>query len=100
MHHINKAKWIKNDLPTTDDMSETRQIGQMPDYVLMIVRKRGEKKSQDIYIGNEAIAGVIENRHGGKTKKFPLVLRNGFFTEDIDFTHREPELPEPYQPTF
>lgn len=101
LHHINKAKWIKNDLPTTDDMSETRQIGQMPDYVLMIIRKRAEKKSQDIYIGNEAIAGVIENRHGGKTKKFELYMHKGFFTDDINFKLIDNRYEEKnYEPSF
>ncbi len=99
LHHLVKSNWTKNDLPTSEDMRDTGQVAQLSDFVLMMVRKRGKKGGEQIYEGNEAIAGVIENRHGGKTKKFPLVLKNGFFTEKIDFVHKE-EFKEDYQPTF
>lgn len=82
LHHLTKTKWSTNELPTAENMSETRQIAQLPDFILMIIRKRADKKSKEIYVGNEAIAGVIENRHGGKTKKFELFMKDKFFTDN------------------
>lgn len=81
LHHLTKANWTTNELPTAEDMRDTGQVAQLADYVLMIIRKRASKGSAEIYIENEAVGGVIENRHGGLTKKFLLNMENGFFLE-------------------
>lgn len=81
LHHLTKANWTTNELPTAEDMRDTGQVAQLADYVLMIIRKRASKGSENIYIENEAVGGVIENRHGGLTKKFLLYMENGFFYE-------------------
>ena len=81
LHHLTKANWTTNELPTAEDMRDTGQVAQLADYVLMIIRKRASKGSAEIYIENEAVGGVIENRHGGLTKKFLLNMENGFFYE-------------------
>ena len=98
LHHLVKSNWTKNDLPSSEDMRDTGQVAQLADFVLMIIRKR--EKRGAVYEGNEAVAGVIENRHGGKTKKFPLVLKDKFFTENIDFIHNESQEQEDYQISF
>ena len=81
LHHLTKSNWTKNDLPSSEDMRDTGQTAQLADFVLMVIRKRGERGSQEIYLGNQALAGVIENRHGGKTKKFEIYMDNEFFTD-------------------
>lgn len=81
LHHLTKANWSTNELPTAEDMRDTGQVAQLADYVLMIIRRRASKGSEQIYIENEAVGGVIENRHGGLTKKFMLNLVDGFFVE-------------------
>ena len=81
LHHLTKANWTTNELPTAEDMRDTGQVAQLADYVLMIIRKRASKGSAEIYVENEAVGAVIENRHGGFTKKFLLNMENGFFYE-------------------
>ena len=81
LHHLTKANWTTNELPAAEDMRDTGQVAQLADYVLMIIRKRASKGSAEIYVENEAVGGVIENRHGGITKKFLLNMENGFFYE-------------------
>lgn len=72
--HINKDKWVGKDLPTPDALSESRQIAQLADIVLMVMRIIAEKGSFDIYQNNDAWLGVMANRHNGKTKRIPITF--------------------------
>ncbi len=83
MAHILKGKWATNDLPNSEDIRDSGQITQLADIVIMITRKRAAKGSTAVYEGNEAIIGVIENRHNGKTIKTTVKLEDKQFKEDL-----------------
>lgn len=88
MAHIRKNKWTSSSLPSSEELRDSGQIAQLADTVLMVMRKRDDKK--ELYEGNKAMVGVIENRHNGKTGKIHLVFQNGMFEEDtVDFNKME-----------
>ena len=74
MSHIRKNQWTTSDLPSSEELRDSGQIAQLADIVMMIVRKRAERGSEEIYDGNRALVGVIENRHNGRTKKVHVEL--------------------------
>lgn len=87
MSHIKKNKWTNNELPSSEDIRDSGQVAQLADIVMMIIRKRADKGSKEIYAGNEAIVGVIENRLNGKTIKTTVKLENSTYKEDLnDYT--------------
>lgn len=86
MSHIRKNKWTTNDLPSSEELRDSGQIAQLADIVLMVIRKRADKNSEDIYIGTEAVLGVMENRHNGKTKKIEIYLDGKEFKENYSPT--------------
>jgi len=55
--------------------------------VLMIMRRRAKRdlNSEEVYEGNRAVMGIIENRYNGKTKKIPLVFQEKEFVEEYGF---------------
>lgn len=81
MSHIRKNQWTTSDLPSSEELRDSGQIAQLADIVMMVVRKRMKKGSDEIYDGNRALVGVIENRHNGRTKKVPIELINKEFIE-------------------
>ena len=86
--HLTKTKWASNQLPSSEELADTRHLAQLADIVMMIMRKRAPKTAtEDIYVGNEAVVGVVENRRNGKTRKFPIFLSNNEFIEMYD-SHR------------
>lgn len=76
MCHIAKGNWTTNDLPTSQDLRDSGQIAQLADIVMMVIRRRASKGSMEVYDGNKAMVGVIENRHNGKTKKVDVEMHN------------------------
>lgn len=83
MSHIRKNQWTTNDLPSSEELRDTGQTAQLADIVMMIIRKRMPKSSNEIYDTNKAIVGVIENRLNGKTKKASVQLKDGFYVEEL-----------------
>lgn len=81
MTHIRKSKWDSNQIPSSEELADSRQIAQLADIVLMIIRKRLKNNEEMIHDGNKAILGVVENRHNGRTKKFALILKDNEFFE-------------------
>ena len=81
MSHIAKSKWTNNKLPTAEDLRDTGKTAQLADIVLMIIRRRADGSSNEVYTGNDAIMGVMENRLNGRTKKINLVLEDKKFKE-------------------
>ena len=73
MSHIRKNNWSSNELPTAEELRDSGQIAQLADIVLMIARLVAPKGSEEVYVGNDAMVGVMANRHNGKTKKIPLM---------------------------
>lgn len=71
MCHIRKNNWSSNELPTMEDIRDSGQIPQLSDFVLMIIRKILDKNSDEIY-SNDAVLGIMKNRHNGKTKKIGM----------------------------
>lgn len=90
MSHIRKNQWTTNALPSSEELRDSGQIAQLADIVLMIIRRRADKGSEEIYLGNEAILGVMENRHNGRTKKINIQLIDKEFKE-IDKEHERNE---------
>lgn len=82
MCHIRKNQWTSKDLPASEELRDSGQIAQLADIVMMIMRKRAGRESEEIYDSNKATLGVVENRHNGKTKKIPLVLVGNEFMAD------------------
>ena len=81
MSHIRKNKWTTNDLPSSEELRDSGQIAQLADIVLMLMRKRAERGSEEVYIGNSAVLGVMENRHNGRTKKIHLEFEDKKYRE-------------------
>jgi len=81
MSHIRKNRWTTNELPSAEELRDSGQIAQLSDFVLMLIRKRAERTANEVYLGNEAVLGIMENRHNGKTKKIPLIFENKKFRE-------------------
>jgi len=82
MAHITKNNWSSNKLPTAEDLRDSGQVAQLADVVMMVARKRNKDTSKkQIYVGNEAIAGVIENRLNGNTKIISVDFVDGEFIE-------------------
>jgi|SRR3990167_815651 len=81
MTHIRKNKWTTNDLPSSEELRDSGQIAQLADIVLMLIRKRAQRNSEDIYELNHALLGVMENRHNGRTKKIEIDLVDKKFQE-------------------
>lgn len=92
MTHIGKQSWTTNDLPTSQDIRDSGQITQLADMVMMVIRRRAKKGGKEVYEGNQAMVGVIENRHNGKTKKVDVEVLNQEFIELT--TSYEPEVYE------
>jgi len=86
MSHIRKNKWTTNELPSSEELRDSGQIAQLADIVLMVIRKRADKSSEEVYVGTEAILGVMENRHNGKTKKIEIFLDGKEFRENYSPT--------------
>lgn len=80
MTHLTKGKWSSRELPTSDDLSDSRQIAQLADIVMMMMRHREDKTSENIY-SNYSTLAVIENRHNGQTKKIQVELKDKKFLE-------------------
>lgn len=90
--HIRKNQWASQHLPASEEIRDSGMIAQLADIVIMIMRKRAPKSAlEDIYIGNEAIVGVVENRRNGKTKKIPVQLVNNEFIELYESSFRSSE---------
>lgn len=88
--HITKEKRGRNEVPDSDDIADTRHIMDLADFILMAMRAKPlRKNSLEVYDGNKAIIGVVENRHGGITKNFPAELIDEFFYE-IDTLNNKP----------
>ena len=81
MSHIRKNKWTTNEVPSSEELRDTGQVAQLADLVMMIIRKRAERGGDEVYAGTEAILGVVENRHNGKTKKIHIALDGKEFVE-------------------
>lgn len=81
MSHIRKNKWTSNELPSAEELRDSGQIAQLSDMVLMLIRKRADRDAEEVYLGNSAVLGVMENRHNGKTKKIGLKLVDNRFEE-------------------
>lgn len=81
MSHIRKNKWTENELPSSEELRDSGQVAQLADIVMMIMRRKADKGSQEVYDGNRALLGVMENRHNGKTKKIDIQLFDNEFTE-------------------
>lgn len=81
LSHIRKNEWTTNNVPTSEELADSRQIAQLADMVLMIIRRRAERKLDEVYDGAWAILGVMENRHNGKTRKISLAMDGGKFVE-------------------
>lgn len=81
MSHIRKNNWTTNELPSAEELRDSGQIAQLADIVMMIMRTRADRDAQEVYVGNFAKLGVMENRHNGKTKKIDLVFKDGSFVE-------------------
>lgn len=82
MCHIRKNEWTAKDVPTSAELRDSGQIAQLADIVMMVMRKRKRGSNVDeMYDGNFATLGVIENRHNGKTKKIPMELKDNEFVE-------------------
>ncbi len=81
LSHIRKNEWKTNDTPTSVELADSRQTAQLADFVLMMVRKRAETNSDEIYDGTKAMLSVVENRHNGKTKKIFVHLDGKQFME-------------------
>jgi len=79
MAHIRKNKWTANELPDSEELRDSGQIAQLADFVIMVIRERDEKKADLVYTNN-AILGVMENRHNGKTKKIKMTMANKRFS--------------------
>lgn len=94
MTHIGKQSWTTNDLPTSQDIRDSGQITQLADLVLMVIRKRAKKGEKEVYEGNRAMIGVIENRHNGKTKKVDVEMKNQEFVEILTAYDYEPPTPQ------
>ena len=79
MTHIRKNQWTKSDVPDAEELKDSAGIAQLADTVLMIIRKRANTKTNfdDFYDGNNALLGVVANRHNGRTKKIPLIYDFG-----------------------
>lgn len=93
MSHIRKNNWTSNKLPAAEELRDSGQIAQLADVVMMIVRKRNKSSNpEEIYLGNEALVGVIENRLNGKTKIAQVEFKDGEFSETPFKT------PNPYEP--
>ncbi len=84
MAHIRNEKWTSNELPTSDLLRDSGKITQLADIVLMIIRWRAPKTGSEVYDGNHAMVGIMENRLNGKTKKIHMALVNKLFIE-IDY---------------
>lgn len=82
MTHIRKNNWTSNNLPAAEELRDSGQIAQLADVVMMIIRKRNKSKNpEEVYLGNEAMVGVIENRLNGKTKIAQVEFKDGEFNE-------------------
>ena len=81
MSHIRKNEWTTNKLPSSEELRDTGQTAQLADIVMMIIRKRAARDADEVYDGTNAILGVMENRHNGKTKKIPIQFIGGEFKE-------------------
>ena len=81
MSHIKKENWAGKELPGAELVRDSGQIVQLADILLMVMRRIAKRDAIDIYDGNEAMVGVMANRHNGKTKKIPLILVDGEFKE-------------------
>ncbi len=91
MSHIRKNNWTSGKLPTSEELRDSGQIAQLADMVMMVMRKRTEAgQSDEIYLDTDAVIGVIENRHNGKTKMVNVQLMNGEFLETTDQKLNEP----------
>ena len=80
MTHLRKNNWTSNQLPSSEELRDTGQIAQLADLVLMVVRRRNDKK---LYDENKAMVGVMENRHNGKTAFVDLLMVEKEFIEEI-----------------
>lgn len=88
MAHLRKTNWTSNELPKTEEIRDSGQIPQLADIVMMMMRQRADRTSDEIYHENFATLGVMENRQTGKTKKINLQLRDKEFFE-TDYWHKE-----------
>ena len=84
MSHIRKNDWTTNKLPSSEELRDSGQIAQLADIVMMVIRKRIKDSSGSVYLENDALVGVIENRHNGKTKIVSAQVHEGQFRETID----------------
>ena len=91
MSHITKTKWTTNKLPDSEDLRDTGKTAQLADIVIMIIRERS-KKEDEVYTGNTAIMGVMENRLNGKTKKMRLELSIYKEFMEIPFEKKEESI--------
>lgn len=76
--HIRKNRWLSQELPASEELSDSRKIPQLADLVVMIIRLRKE----GMYDGNRALFGIIENRHNGRTGKIKVEFRDKEFFEE------------------
>lgn len=81
MSHIRKNNWAGKELPSAEELRDSGQVAQLADMVLMIMRKISKSGEFDIYDGTNGMVGVMANRHNGKTRKIPIMFKNGEFNE-------------------
>jgi replicative DNA helicase len=80
MSHLRKNEWTSGKLPSSEELRDSGQIAQLADTVMMIMRKR-DKANGNLYLENDAIVGVIENRHTGRTGFVDVQMKDGEFHE-------------------
>lgn len=91
MSHIRKNEWTSGKLPSSEELRDSGQIAQLADIVIMVMRKRNEYKQ---YSDTDAVIGVIENRHNGKTRMVDVQLVDGAFRESTDPTLNQIRIPK------
>lgn len=94
MSHIRKNEWTSGKLPSSEELRDSGQIAQLADIVMMVMRKR-DKENNNLYLETDALIGVIENRHNGKTEIVNVQIVGGEFYESSD-----PQLNEPKQDSW
>ena len=100
MSHIRKNNWTSGKLPSSEDLRDTGQIAQLADIVMMVMRERNKAGSSEVYHETNAIVGVIENRHNGKTKIVKSQVTNGIFQETSLRIDTASDLYEPQDANF
>lgn len=98
MSHIRKNNWAGKELPSVEELADTRQTAQLADIVLMVMRKIAQAGELDVYDGNKCMIGVMANRHNGKTKKIPVNLVDGEFKEMLPFDYNDTETKDYKKP--